>query len=593
MIARAIGVAAAVAVLIALVANAAAGTLSLQLIAITIAVASYLLSGVLIIERRPGNVVGPLVLLLGLALVGYVLLDAIVHVASPEPATVAALLVHELDGPMFLIVAMLLLLFPDGALPSPAWRWLVVAGVALATIVALGALFRPGPYAYYPWIENPLGDARSPLLAVWDAAYALEILVVALAAISLVGRWRHGGPVERAQIKWVAVAGAILAGAMLAYGVIAGPGPESPPLVELLFVAMVASLGLVGALLATRIPANRVGWILWVAATMVMVSTSGGDYVRLSLAKFDGTLPGTVAVAWLSSVTFLPATIMIIVLVPLYFPDGVLLSARWRLAVVLGLVGVAIAVIQGGFAPGPLPNTTIQNPLGVDAYAQLADVLGIANVLVALIALPLGIAAIVLRFRRGNATTRQQIRWFAAAAGLACGGLLVAVMALGTISDAGWVVGILGLVTLPVAIGVAVLRYRLYELDRIISRSIAYAIVTGILGVTFALTILALQAALDWLIGGQTIAVAVSTLVAAALFQPLRARVQRVVDRRFDRARVDRERTASGFSERLRGQVAIESIAGDLQATIDASIKPTGQALWLRDARGRWPSAGS
>ena len=366
MMARAIGVAAAVALLIAVVVDLRAGTFSVQLVAIAVAVASYLLSGILIIERRPGNVVGPLVLVLGLALVGYVVLDSIVHTASPTPVIVAALLVNELDGPMFLIVAMLLLFFPDGALPSAAWRWLVLAGVALATVVTLGALFRPGPYAYYPWLENPLGEAANPLLAAWDAAYVLEILVVALAALSLVGRWRRGGAVERAQIKWVAVAGAILAGAMLTYGAIAGPG----------------------------------------------------------------------------------------------------------------------------------------------RYSDVGD-------------------------------------------------LLVTI----------------GLSAIPIAIGIAILRYRLYEIDRLISRTIGYAIVTGILGATFVVTVIGVQALLSSFTQSQTIAVAASTLVAFALFQPVRRRVQGVVDHRFDRSRFDGERTAAAFADRLRSEVAIESVVTDLEATVAGAMR--------------------
>jgi hypothetical protein len=137
---------------------------------------------------------------------------------------------------------------------------------------------------------------------------------------------------------------------------------------------------------------------------------------------------------------------------------------------------------------------------------------------------------------------------------------------------------------LPIAIGIAVLRYRLYEIDRIISRSIAWAVVTGVLVAVFAGGVVALQAALAGFTQGETLAVAVSTLVAATLFQPLRRRVQRAVDRRFDRASYDGQRTVEAFAERLRDEVALDAVVADLHQTVATSIKPTSFGLWLRPA---------
>ena len=145
----------------------------------------------------------------------------------------------------------------------------------------------------------------------------------------------------------------------------------------------------------------------------------------------------------------------------------------------------------------------------------------------------------------------------------------------------GW---ILSTTLLPFAIGIAILRYRLYDIDRIISRTIAYAIVTGVLALTFVATILGLQAVLASFTRDQTIVVAASTLVAAGLFQPLRGRVQRAVDLRFDRARVDGERTSAAFADRIRDKVEIHAVATELAATVDRSIRPASQGLWLRGA---------
>ena len=143
-------------------------------------------------------------------------------------------------------------------------------------------------------------------------------------------------------------------------------------------------------------------------------------------------------------------------------------------------------------------------------------------------------------------------------------------------------IGFLALIMLPIGIGIAILRYRLFDIDRIISRTIAYGLVTGILGATFVVTIVGLQAILVSFTQAQTIAVAASTLIAFAAFQPLRRRVQAVVDHRFDRGRVDRERTAIAFAERLRDVVEVDAVASDLARTIERSVKPSAQGLWLR-----------
>jgi hypothetical protein len=148
-----------------------------------------------------------------------------------------------------------------------------------------------------------------------------------------------------------------------------------------------------------------------------------------------------------------------------------------------------------------------------------------------------------------------------------------------------WSAGLLSFIAIPVAIGIGVLRYRLYEIDRIVSRSIAWAMLTGVLIAVFAVGVLAFQAALAGFTQGETLAVAASTLIAVMLFQPVRRRVQRVVDRRFDRARYDAERTVEAFAERIRNEVAVDTVLADLQATVTDSIKPSSFVLWLRPGR--------
>ena len=169
--------------------------------------------------------------------------------------------------------------------------------------------------------------------------------------------------------------------------------------------------------------------------------------------------------------------------------------------------------------------------------------------------LPLAIASSILKYRRGSSTIREQLKWFSAVALLTVAGFMRGAVGIAPISDVGGFFGIVGLVLLPIAIGIAILRYRLYEIDRIISRTVGYAVVTGILALVFVGTILVSQTVLASFFSGSSVAVAASTLVVAALFQPLRRRVQSVVDRRFNRSRYDAERTAAAFAAHLRDEV--------------------------------------
>jgi hypothetical protein len=368
--------------------------------------------------------------------------------------------------------------------------------------------------------------------------------------------------------------------------VFAGAGPDTPAFGPVLFFSMAGSLGGVGALIATRKPRDPVGWILWISATMVTIAMSGADYVRLSLSSSDGQLPATVPIAWLQGLVFLPAAILIAGVMPLYFPDGRLLSRRWRWVVWLAALGIVVVILPSAFDPGPLVNTNVENPLGIPGFHDLDGLLTLSNGVISLLVLPLAITSCVLKFRSGTPTVREQLKWFAAAASLTMLGFMSAVIAPAPLSDAGWILGLVGLILLPVAIGIAILRYRLYEIDRIVSRTIAYAVVLGILGLVFGAGILVLQGLLAPLTSGSTIAVAVSTLVAFALFQPVLGRVRRAVDRRFDRSRYDAERTAAAFAERLRDQVDLATIRAELTRTAGATLAPASVGLWIREPEG-------
>jgi drug/metabolite transporter (DMT)-like permease len=247
--------------------------------------------------------------------------------------------------------------------------------------------------------------------------------------------------------------------------------------------------------------------------------------------------------------------------------------------------------------PGELAaGTELVNPFGIAGWPGIlqAFVELIPLEMVALLAL--GAAAVITRYRRGDRIERLQIRWLASAVMVIAVGLTATVLSFGLgndnppIRESTTLIAYAGILLMPVAIGIAVLRYRLFEIDRIISRTIAWAVVTGVLGVVFAATVVGLQTVLNNVTQGETLAVAGSTFVAFAVFQPVRRRVQSVVDRRFNRARYDAERTATAFAGRQRDQTNIAGLRVDLVGTIDAALHPQAVGVWIRPSgHGRTP----
>jgi hypothetical protein len=336
----------------------------------------FVVVGWLIAERRSSNAIGPLLVVFGALFAQYLPADLYVHLPGRPPAAeFAALFESVLDAPMFILIAVVLILFPDGRLPSPRWRWAVRAGLIGIGLAVAGYVFNPEPLQLFPDYRSPFGFAGFPGMVLVYLAYSVMLVLLILAAVALVVRWRRGNPVERAQIKWV-VAGALV-------------------------------------LLATEI---------------------------LNIATFRPDEPNEI--------------------------------------------------------------TTI-----------LASV---------------------------------------------------------------------GIVLVPIAMGIAILRYRLYEIDRVISRTLSYAVVTGILTAVFVGVILLLQALLTPITDGQTIAVAASTLAVFALFQPVLRRVGRTIDRQFDRARFDGDLTVAAFAARLRGDLDLVTVSHEISRTADTAVRPSKVAVWLR-----------
>ena len=270
------------------------------------------------------------------------------------------------------------------------------------------------------------------------------------------------------------------------------------------------------------------------------------------------------------------------------FPTGRALPGwRWLPITVMAATAtqvVTVVLSPASFTP-PIPD--LINPLARPEWQPVLETLG-AAIGLALLAAAVGtVVELGLRFRRARGIERQQVKWFAWAAMLVVSLIAASLLTSpwGAISDAFWTLALGSLILLPVAATAAILRYRLWDIDRLVSRTIAYTAITAVLLSVFGGAILLSQTLLAPLTGADTIAVAASTLLAAGLFQPLRGRVQRVVDRRFNRARYDAEQTVVAFSERLRDEVELDALVGEIVKTTGSTVAPATTAVWIRDMR--------
>jgi len=342
-----------------------------------------------------------------------------------------------------------------------------------------------------------------------------------------------------------------------------------------------------GAVLASRRPRHPVGWLLLAFGLLAQALTSAAEgYARYGLLVRPGAPPAASHLAALASASFIPG-LGCIGFILLLTPTGSLPSPRWRwFAWLAAAVPAAFVVSWLLGMPQSEPDSplgAVRNPFAIPGLAgPLQVVYGVASPVTAL-TMVVAAGSLVGRFRRARGVERQQLRWLTFAAALAP--LAVLVTAAGILTDqltvAGWAIG-LYLALLPLAIGAAILRYRLYDIDRIISRTLAYALLTLLLGLGYAAVVLGL----GQLVGRQSsLVVAAATLAVAAVFQPARRRIQGAVERRFDRRRYDAARTIQAFSARLRQEVDLDALTGELLAVVDQTMQPTRASLWLRPPR--------
>jgi hypothetical protein len=351
------------------------------------------------------------------------------------------------------------------------------------------------------------------------------------------------------------------------------------------FVLATLSASTVGALLASRRPRHPVGWLLLGLGLPVALSGVATGYANYGLMARPGTLPAADWAALYHGVSIL-AALAALQFVLLLTPTGSLPSPRWRWWARVAAGAAVVALATSLLLPFDPPYQATPNPLEVLALAGLLRPLSNLTWAVTALGLPVAAASLLLRFRRARGVERQQLRWLVLAAALAAAVLAATLLALavglvGSTGDEvllGWVSAVvLGL--MPLATGAAILRYRLYDLDRIVSRTVAYGLLTVLLGGGYAVVVLGLGQLLG---RDSTLVVAGATLAVAALFQPARRRVQGAVDRRFNRRRYDAARTIQGFSTRLREQVDLDALTAELLVVADQTMQPTRVSIWLR-----------
>ena len=359
------------------------------------------------------------------------------------------------------------------------------------------------------------------------------------------------------------------------------------------FELVILPFATVGALLAARRPGNPIGRILLVAALAFALSNALRAYADSGGGPSE--MPGGELALWADEWLLFVWLGLVGIFVPLLFPDGRLPSRRWRpvawfggAVILAGLLGTAFG--SGSFEPDVGP--AVENPLALpgvlgDALAVVADAGGVALALATLGAL----WAVVVRLRRARGVERQQVKWFAAAMavlllGLTAAGVSVAFDERGAfayIGAVGWGMFLFGLlIALPAAVGIAILRHRLYDIDLVINRALVYGALTVLLAGAYVGLVLLLGLALSPLTSGSDLAIALSTLVVAALFLPLRGRIQALVDRRFYRRKYDAARTLERFGARLRSQTDLEALRAELTGAVAETMQPAHVSLWLR-----------
>ena len=364
--------------------------------------------------------------------------------------------------------------------------------------------------------------------------------------------------------------------------------------VENTMVAVVFSA--VGAVVASRRPDHPVGWLFCAVGLVGGIRHLGAEYAIYSLLVSHESLPGGAAAAWVSSWMWVPH-VGLMVFLGLLFPDGLLPTARWRPFAWFVVVAIVVGTVALALSPGPLSGLgPIQNPFGIEGMGRFV---GQAHALVWALVLAAA-ASLLLRLRHAKGLERQQIKWLAFAGAVAAiGGPITyvggpAAMSMLWVQRFGLALIVVGFAGVPIAMSIAILKYRLYDIDILINRTLVYGSLTAILIALYFTVIVVLQRIFVLLTGQQsTLAVVASTLMIAALFNPLRRRIQSFIDRRFYRRKYDARKTLEEFSAKLRDETDLQMLNNDLVGVVKETMQPTHVSLWLRPLSGVGRSRGS
>jgi len=357
---------------------------------------------------------------------------------------------------------------------------------------------------------------------------------------------------------------------------------------DLVFLLAVVSNALVGAVLTSHRPRNPVGWFFVFSAASFAISEATFKYAVYGLVIDPGSLPLARAMAWPATWLWVPGVLLVLVFLPLYFPNGRLLSLRWRPVMWLTILVSGATVVIWAFLPGKVGDAwDITNPLGL---AALRPAIGGLEVVMAVLFLGFilsSVVSLVVRFRRSQGQERQQMKWLTYAAATVLGMVLLTTLLeaanLVFLSEMAGLATDLLIAGIPVGVGIAVLRYRLYDIDLIINRTLVYGSLTVMLVALYFVGIVVLQRMFVTLTGQQsTLAVVASTLLIAALFTPLRRRIQEFIDRRFYRRKYDARKTLETFSTKLKNETDLEALNNDLVGVVRETMQPAHVSLWLR-----------
>jgi hypothetical protein len=354
---------------------------------------------------------------------------------------------------------------------------------------------------------------------------------------------------------------------------------------SLTFLAAQAAAALVGGLVASKRPANPIGWLVASHALCFTLGELTRQYAIYGLITDPGSLPLAKAMASPPYWIWFPGLMLVFSFLPLYFPDGQLVSRRWRPVAWLAVFATVFLTTFAAVRPGSDETQGIPNPLGIEVEGLL-PLAGVLEVVVPASWLTLGAASVtslVVRFFRSRGEERQQIKWFVYAMVLVITFTLADVLFVRDLPAASTILGPVVFASPFVAIAVAVLRYRLYDIDLLINRTLVYGLLTVMLALIYLGGVVGMQALLRAITGqGSQLAVVASTLAIAALFNPLRRRLQSFIDRRFYRRKYNAARTLEAFSSKLRDETDLNRLGDEMVSVVRETMQPEHVSLWLR-----------